>query len=158
MARLLRKTKPGFQWTQSICFAKGLTLLLLAMAGCGPATDRLEISGKITLDGKPLDSGSIRFTSAAGEKLLVSGAMIVNGEYDIPREKGLLPGVYHLEIYSPDHEAPPIMARQRPGGPGIQVAPERIPAEYNVKSEQKIEVTTDGDNYFVFDILSAPKK
>ena len=133
-----------------------MLLVLVSVAGCGPHTDRLAISRNVSLDGTPLDSGSIRFTSVASEKLLVAGAMIQDGAYQIPREKGLLPGTYHLEIYSPDQNAKPIMARAQPGGPGISVAPERIPVEYNVDSQQTIEVTADGENRFVFEINSKP--
>ena len=85
---------------------------------------------------------------------MASGAMINNGAYHIPREKGLLPGTYHLEINAPDNAGPPVMARNTPGGPGIPVAAERIPPEYNINSNKTIEVTTDGDNHFVFDIVS----
>ena len=58
--------------------------------GCGPRSDRLEVAGTVTLDGAPLDGGSIRLTSVGGEKLMAAGAMIQKGEYLIPQEKGLL--------------------------------------------------------------------
>src|SRR4051794_41031338 len=69
-----------------------------AVLGCKPRSDRLPISGKVTLNGTSLDSGSIRFSSTGGGKIFASGAMIQNGEYHIPQEKGLPPGTYHLEI------------------------------------------------------------
>ncbi len=75
-----------------------LTITVVVLSGCGPQSDRLAISGKITLNGAPLDSGSIRFTSVAGQKLFASGAVVENGEFDIPQEKGLPPGTYQLEI------------------------------------------------------------
>jgi hypothetical protein len=126
--------------------------LLLALAGCGPRSDRLAITGKVTLDGVPLDRGSIRFTSLGDQKLLVSGALIQNGQYGISQEKGLRPGSYRVQINSPDLKAPPVMAPETPSGPSFPVPPERIPAEYNVASKQTVEVTTDGDNSFEFDI------
>lgn len=131
-------------------FAAGL----LSLPSCGPRSDRLQITGKVSLDGVPLDGGTIRFTSLAGQKLLASGAVVQKGEYRIPAEKGLSPGSYHVEITAPDSSAPRVMVRATPGGPGIPVAPERVPAEYNVDSKKTIEVTADGDNHFVFDILS----
>ena len=134
-----------------------LALGLLALLGCGPRSDRLAISGSVKLDGTPLDGGSIRFTSLSAEKKLASGAMVQNGEYNIPQEKGLTPGTYHVEISAPDNAAPPIMVRATPGGPGIPTQPERIPPEYNVDSKQTIEVTADGDNHFDFDIVSRRK-
>jgi hypothetical protein len=130
---------------------------IAAVAGCGPRSDRLEVSGNVTLDGAPLDAGSIRFT-ATGEKPLASGAMVTNGQYLIPQEHGLAPGKYHVEITSPDTKSPPVMARATSGGPGIPVARERIPAEYNTNSKHSIEVTPDGDNEFNFDIVSRAGK
>jgi hypothetical protein len=131
---------------------------VLAAGGCGPRSDRLEIAGQVTLDGAPLNAGSIRFTSIGGETLIAAGAMIRDGAYLIPQEKGLLPGVYHLEIHAPDADAPPIMVSAVPGGPSIPVAPDRIPPEYNVKSEKQVDVTADGPNVFDFHIVSAPSE
>ena len=139
------------------CFCARAVLLALGLCvlpGCGVKTDRLKISGEVTLDGVPLDGGSIRFTLLGGETVLASGAMINGGAYHIPREQGLLPGTYQVEISKADEAAPPVMARATPGGPGIPVAPERIPPEYNLESKQTVEVTADGDNHFVFDINS----
>jgi hypothetical protein len=134
-----------------------LTIGVLVVVGCGPRSDRLEVSGSVTLDGAPLDAGAIRFTSL-GEKPLASGAMIREGEYLIPEEYGLSPGKYHVEITSPDTKSPPVMARATPGGPGIQVQRERIPVEYNANSKHSVEVTSDGDNHFEFVIASRPAK
>jgi hypothetical protein len=135
-----------------------LAIGLLSLASCGPHSDRLQVSGEVTLDGVPLDGGTIRFTSLRGQKLLASGAVVQNGEYRVPAEKGLTPGSYHVEITAPDSNAPPVMVRATPGGPGIPVAPERVPAEYNVDSNKTIEVSAGGDNHFVFDISSRSAK
>jgi hypothetical protein len=132
-------------------------LALVAQAGCGPQSDRLAVSGNVTLDGVALDSGSIRFTSLGGQ-LISSGAMIRGGAFNIPQEKGLLPGKYHLEINSPDEKAAPIIYRSEPGAPGIPTQPERIPAEYNVSSKQTVDVSTASDNHFKFEIVSRPTK
>jgi hypothetical protein len=125
----------------------------LVLGGCGARSDRLEISGKVTLDGRPLDRGSIRFTSLGEQQAMATGAMIQNGAYFIPQEKGLLPGEYHLEIHAPDPDAPPIRVSATPGGPSIPVQPDRIPPDYNVESNKKITVTADGSNEFDFDIV-----
>ncbi len=126
---------------------------LILLIGCGPRSDRLPVTGKVTLDGMPLDSGSIRFTSLGDQKLLVSGALIQDGRYNIPEKKGLRPGAYRVQINSPDLKAPPVMVPATPSGPSFPVPPERIPAEYNVDSKQTVEVTAAGDNHFVFDIV-----
>ena len=148
------------RWTLWLGLAASLsaTCVLITIVGCGPSSDRLAISGEVTLDGVPLDNGWIRFTSLEREKLLASGAVIQNGRYSIPVQKGLRPGSYRVEMSSPDLDAPPVMVRDTPNSMGIPAAPERIPPEYNAKSEQVVEVTTDGDNHFVFDITSRSVK
>ncbi|MCC6493192.1 MAG: hypothetical protein IT424_09240 [Pirellulales bacterium] len=131
-----------------------LALALLTAFACSKPSDRLAVSGQVMLNGAPLDSGSIRFTSQGEGRLVASGAMIQGGIYSIPQAKGLLPGTYQVEIYSPDNSAPPVMIRQAPGGPGIPVAPERIPPEYNSASNKTIEVSREGNNQFDFNIAS----
>jgi hypothetical protein len=135
-----------------------LAIVLGAAVGCGPKTDRLPISGKVTLNGVPLDSGSIRFNSQPGEKLQSAGAMIHNGVYEIPAEQGLLPGIYVVEMSSPDAKAPPIMVGGEDGGPKFPVAPDRIPPEFNSGDGNKIELSREGDTEFNFEVSSSPKK
>ena len=86
-----------------------LAVLLLLFAGCGPRSDRLAVSGEVALDGAPLDEGSIRLTSTGNGKLFASGAMIKNGNFHVPQEKGLPPGTYRVEISSPDTAVPPVV-------------------------------------------------
>jgi hypothetical protein len=128
-----------------------------AIAGCQPRTNRLPVSGDITLDGQPLDGATIRFASIDGVKS-ANGALVQGGRFHIAKEKGLLPGTYHVEINAPDNNAPQILVGAGPGQPGIRTAPERVPAEYNIKSKQTIEVKTGGDNNFTFDIVSGVNK
>jgi hypothetical protein len=131
---------------------------LFATLGCKPRSDRLAISGKVTLNGVPLDEGTIRFASARAEKISASGTTIENGQYRIPQEKGLRPGTYRVEISAPDNSRPPV-SYSAPGQPRAPAtAPERIPAEYNANSKKTIEVTVYGDNHFEFDIASRATK
>ena len=132
-----------------------LAVALVVVTGCWPQTDRLPISGKITLDGQPLDDGTVRFTSKGSEKLSASGAAVQNGEYHIPQDKGLPPGTYHVEISAPDLDAPPVVYRAAPGEPSLPPGPpERIPPEYNTNSNKTISVTAEGDNHFEFNIAT----
>ncbi len=84
--------------------------------------------------------------------------MVNDGEYAIPREKGLRPGTYRVELNAPDESVPPVMVRPPGGGPGSLAAPERIPSEYNDHSTHTIDVTADGDNQFDFDVVTRPTK
>jgi hypothetical protein len=125
-----------------------LGILLALAAGCGPKTDRLGISGQVNLDGAPLDEGSIRFT-ATSDKPMAAGALIREGRYEIPAEKGLLPGEYAVVIRSPDNEAPKILYE------GFPTAPDRIPKQYNAETTLKVEVVRGEENHFEFDVPSA---
>lgn len=140
---------------------RSLSLLLIGMSflltGCGPHSDRLAVGGKVTLNGEPLDGGSIQFTSL-GEKKMNGGAMVNGGAYSIAQEKGLLPGSYHVEINAPDNAAKPIVYRNSPDSPGVVTQPDRVPPEYNVNSKKTIEVAPSGDNRFDFDIQGKPSK
>jgi hypothetical protein len=132
---------------------------VLALAGCGPSSDRLEVTGRIALDGAPIDQGSIRFTSTSSEKLVASGAMIEQGEFTVPQEKGLVPGTYRVEISAPDTSGKLVVHPSAPGEPILPpTAMERIPADYNTETKQTVEVTADGENHFEFDIQTRASK
>ena len=120
--------------------ALGMSGLLLATVGCGPRSDRLPISGKVILNGAPLDLGSIRFSSTGAGKQFASEAMVQNGDYQIPQQKGLPPGTYRVEINSPDTKAPLKRPSVAPGQPlPPPTAPDRIPAKYNTDSKESVE-------------------
>ena len=131
---------------------------IVMFAGCGPRSDRLEVTGNVKLDGAPLDQGSIRFTSTGTEKLVASGAAIANGEFIVPQEKGLPPGTYLVDISSPDTTGQLVVHKSAPGEPVLPpTARERIPAEYNSESKHTVDVAEDGDNHFEFDIRNRRK-
>lgn len=129
-----------------------MSLICLSIVGCGPKSDLLSVSGAVSVNGNPVKSGSIRFTSVGTEKVASTGAMISEGEFEIPQAKGLPPGTYHIVISAADKDAPKIMLRDASGRPQMEVAPDLIPEEYNVKSEVTIDVSVEGENHFVFDI------
>jgi hypothetical protein len=129
-----------------------LSLGCLLLSGCGKESDLLGVSGEVTLDGQALDTGSITLSSLGSGKKIATGAMIRDGKFDVPRDKGLPPGSYHVDISAADTKGPKVMVQ------GSAVARERIPAEYNTNSKQTIDVAKGGDNHFVFKIVSSPSK
>jgi hypothetical protein len=123
----------------------------LAAGGCSRASNgRLEISGKVTLDGAPLDQGLISFNPAK-EKLPSAGAAIVAGAYHMPAEKGLLPGAYKVAIDSADPSGATATAAQYT----MRIPVSRIPVKYNGETTLTAQVTDSGPNQFDFDIKSA---
>jgi hypothetical protein len=75
-------------------------LLLILLTGCGQGDNRQAVHGTVTLDGKPLPEGVIRFQPAPGVDGNTSGGPILNGRFDIPAAKGLQPGSYLVQIQS----------------------------------------------------------
>ncbi len=133
----------------------GMTVALAAVflaVGCAPKSDLLEVTGEVALNGVPVKSGSIRFTSVGADKVSSTGAVIRDGKYAIPQIRGLLPGTYQIVISAADESAPKVIARDSLGRPQLEVSQELIPAEYNSNSQKTVEITVEQDNHFVFDI------
>jgi hypothetical protein len=133
-----------------------VAILLLLAGGCGDnAGGRQEISGTVTLKGQPVDEGFIEFhpldkPSDPDQLVTKSGALIKDGKYFIPKAQGLVPGKYRVVISSGDKNAP----LTEPGSPGPKniFSKERIPADYNQKTKQVVEVKKEGPNQFDYPI------
>ncbi|MBN2293794.1 MAG: hypothetical protein JXM70_15305 [Pirellulales bacterium] len=126
---------------------------MLLLVGCGPGNPlgRKAVSGKVTLNGQPLKSGSIEFSPQA-ENGVNSGAVITNGEYSIVTEKGLPVGKYTARIFASQAREVP---KDMPPGPATAPAGvDLIPPEYSSQSTQVVEVKDDGPNEFNFDIVT----
>lgn len=135
--------------------AMGLALLLAPwITGCGSSTDgRVAVSGEVTLDGQPLDRGTIELhpKSPGGT---MTGGMIANGTFSIAAEQGPKPGSYEVRIFAAG--AGTTVDPNEPPGPESQAKPpaERIPARFNVNSELTAEVGPDGDAGMKFAVES----
>jgi hypothetical protein len=77
----------------SIC-----TLGVSTVIGCGRGTDRIAVKGSVAVDGKPLESGSIRFVPDAGVQGPTAGGSIAAGRFEIPATDGPLAGIHRVEI------------------------------------------------------------
>jgi len=127
------------------------------VCGCGSdPLGRQAVSGKVTLDGAPLEQGSISFQPVEGG-ITSSGAVVTQGEYAIPRDKGLPPGKYRVVINAIKPGTG--QAELPPGGmPGEEVegppAEELIPPEWNTNSEQFVEVSSSASAEFVHEIVT----
>ena len=125
-------------------------ITLATLSGCSDPQGRQEVTGEITLKGRPLDDGLINFAPLDGQPT-GDGAQIVNGQYRIPREKGLAPGRYKVTIYGGDGRSGAGDASPDSPYAGSKPGQERVPAEYNKKSNVVKEVK-GGPNKFDFDI------
>jgi hypothetical protein len=149
-----RTSQPSYRQFQFVCLAAALWFA--AWAGCGADNPlgRKAISGNVTLDGQPVAAGSIEFAPQQ-QGGVGSGAMITAGSYQIEAAKGLPPGKYLVRIFAPEDAQAEQAEPSVPGPTGPSQPPpgvERIPPEYNAKSDKVVEVTVAGPNEFDFAI------
>lgn len=131
------------------------TLLMsaaLAMTGCGgDGIDRVEVTGAVTLDDRPLDGGHITFEPIG--KGTSAGATIADGSFTIPKDKGPSPGQYRVRISAYRGTGEQIPDPDRPGQT-TEKKESIIPDRYNRNTELERTVTADGENDFPFKLTS----
>ena len=123
-----------------ICFV----LLVMSFAGCSKTGSELApVTGRITLDEKPLENADILF-QPAGSKPPSTGRTDANGRYELAYKRGVMGGVVGSNsvriTISPD----------------VVANPPNIPARYNTESELTKEVKSD-QNEFNFDLTTNEK-
>lgn len=132
---------------QLICVAA----VCLGMAGCSgdDPLGRRTISGTVTLDGTPLDSGVIHFEPLDETGGHGGGGVVADGKYELPAKHGLPEGNYRVSISAPEViDQEPVMGRELPP------PAERIPRKYNIESQLTAQVTSEGPNTLAFQLES----
>lgn len=149
-----------------IKFSTYLVLLLAMMAaagGCGgDGLPRQPLSGKVTLDGQPIESAVVTFTPTNTSGSSTSAAAEVkSGSFSISRADGLIPGSYRVSISSTKEvPAKPSRKKETDSVTGEEITPpsttlaEALPARYNTRSELTAEVAEAGPNEFTFTLTS----
>jgi hypothetical protein len=131
-----------------------IAALALAFAGCGGGDGfpREPVSGKVTLDGSPLETGLITF-APEDLKLPPAGTVIKDGSYRMGRSEGPCPGPNKVTISC---RKPTGKKLKSVDFPGIFVDEMReiIPAQYNVDSRLGADVKKGGENRFDFELSS----
>lgn len=97
-------------------------LLLCVVLGCGSPHDS-TVSGKVTLDGQPLTTGTVTF-APQGEGRIAYGEINASGEYAVRTlgDQGMLPGKYNVTIRATgqaaeSHLPPPLLTPEKYGDP-----------------------------------------
>ncbi|WP_165071323.1 carboxypeptidase regulatory-like domain-containing protein [Paludisphaera rhizosphaerae] len=140
---------------------------IAATFGCsgGDGLPRQAVSGKVTLDGQPLDSATISFQPMAGSGEVTSAAATVSaGSFSISAADGLVPGKYRVSVSAKREVAAKSGAKKKQidNVTGELVDPpadaavtqETIPARFNAQTELTTEVTAAGPNDFTFAVTS----
>ena len=127
--------------------------MLLVFSGCGNNGGRVVVNGEVTLDGKPLEDGSVVFS---GDKGAAGVGKVVNGSFSLSEsgeQQGVQPGSYTVLVQSWFEE----LGSVQPNGSFSPGKP-RIPLSYMdaKKSGLTAEVKSGKTNKFSFDLTSKP--
>jgi hypothetical protein len=136
-------------------------LLLVGMAGCGVSSDRVAVTGTVTLDGKAVPDAMVTFhPEGTTGGLGGSGKTGPDGKYTLTSAqggKGVLPGGYKVVVNRllrpdgspPDPNTPPIESDGR----------ETLPAIYSNRDSTTLTATVSKDaNVHDFALQTAPKR
>ena len=105
------------------------------VAGCSKTSNRGSVTGTVTLEGQPLQAGTIRFMPADGQTATAE-TTIADGKFSavVP------PGDKKISI-----SAPKVTGKKRmydaAGGPEVDVVQELLPAKNNVQTELTLTVS-----------------
>src|SRR5438309_824557 len=98
--------------------------VLLVLAGCSGG-NRAEVSGSVSLNGQPIEEGSINFIPVEGNTGPGAGGVIKDGRYHIPKHLGVKPGKNRVEIRAFKNTGRKV---QDPTGLPGTLVDERVPA------------------------------
>lgn len=122
-----------------------IPLLLAIFAGCGQSGPEVApVSGRVTLDGRPLPSADVSF-QPDGAQRASSGRTDADGRYHLMFKRGQ-PGALAGE-----HTVRISISRE------LVSNPPHIPARYDTQSELRREVKAGEENVFDFDLTTEEK-
>lgn len=145
------------EFTVGIRIPSALALCAIAfLVGCSTGPQQGEVSGTVTVDGKPPSAGSsITFIPTGGQSP-TAGAVIENGKYSAMVPVGM--SRVEIRVPRPVRAAANSAPKQGPGaaGPGGGgIIEESLPAKYNDNSELTFEVKA-GQNPKDWSLEAAP--
>jgi len=117
--------------------------LMFAGCGGGKAYDgpkRVPVTGTVTFKGQPVSGGMLSLIPENGE-LGASGGEIIDGQINIPEEKGPNLGTYRVAVYW--HQPTGEKKKDPDTGEEIDVVKQVIPQEYN--GATKLSATFTGE-------------
>lgn len=108
------------------------------LTGCGRSDGLLTISGTVTLDGKPVQDGSVSLMPVDG-KGIAGGGTIINGRYTAESS----PGEMAVQIYAHEQVEKPNPTPEEVER-GLHIDNKQLlPPAYNQQSKLRITVSPD---------------
>lgn len=130
-----------------------LTMMVPGIGCNRQDTSRGEITGEVTLDGQPLEQGSLLFTPTDGARGVVTGGPINNGKYALSAKDGPSIGWNRVEIRAVRKTGKMAQKPMAPAGEMVEEYAEAIAARFNSASTLNVEVKS-GENTANFDVKS----
>ena len=125
----------------------------LFLAGCGSdGPEKHPVSGVVRADGEPIETGSISFIPQFQDGFQ-AGASIVNGEYSVPRDKGLKLGKHQVQIRATTGTGE--MLHPGFGAPNdarVERRAQFIPPKYNSRSVLTADIEAGNNEDTNFDL------
>lgn len=119
-------------------------LVALAATGCNRGPGLLRIYGTVTVDGQPVEKGTIEFIPIEGTHGPSTGGSITDGKYDVAARLGPLEGgTYQVQITGMRKTGKTTANIFQPGGPPLELEDNFIPAKYNRESTLKATITAE---------------
>lgn len=127
-----------------------IALASLAIGGCGSANEAVQVAGAVEFEGKPIESGDIRFVPEVGTTGSVAGSQITNGQYRLQGKQALGLGDYRIEVSgyrNSDGSKGPVDRRDAEAN-YVQY----LPSKYNTHSELRITIKDDSTTELQHDL------
>lgn len=131
--------------SSTMCFVLCMTFFI---AGCNSGTAYKPVSGSVSYAGEPLKKGVI--TLYPNGEGTTSGCEIIDGKFSISKENGPIPGNYRVEIiaFKSTGKTEFDIDQQKE----VDIEEQFLPKRYNRDSKLEMNVTSDGENVFDFDL------
>jgi len=134
---------------------------LVVLTGCGPKPPRMaQVSGRVTLDGKPLPKASVTFVPMASKEnqnpgKTAQGITDEEGRYQLSVDVAT-PGavVGKCRIYISTRLSDPAIDDRDAGGPIRSLPRDKVPPRYNMGTELSFDVPPAGTDKANFDLTS----
>lgn len=142
-----------------ILLTNSLVLLLAAavvgLAGCGLGAAGTAVTGSVTLDGEPLESGRIVFEPQGAGKMAIG--TIAQGTYQIAADQAPTPGTYLIRITAerPTGKNTAVVSRSLEDQAPAEQYEQYLPAKYNSRSELTLQIPQDSTGKHDFALTSS---
>lgn len=132
----------------SVLLALGMALMLMMFAGCGNTVG--EVTGRVLLDGRPLDGAIIKFKPKGNPEAKELMAEVNGGSFTIPSGR-MAPGDYYVMVLAEQPGAGEMIdGVQR--GVGIPAPKTFVPKVYEKKGPLSAKISADGSNALMFQL------